>query len=472
MGRLVLIRNAEIDFGTRVDLRIAQGRIAAINHSLAPLPAEEVIDAQGGALLPGLHDHHVHLYASAAARASVPCGPPQVRDAAALRESLRVAAAQLVAGGWLRGVGYHESVAGEIDRDWLDAVLPDHPVRIQHRSGRLWILNSCALREVGAESDVDTPLERVGARATGRLYDGDAWLHSRMPATRPSLHDISRQFASYGVTGLTDTSHHNGAEELAAFASARARGELRQDLRVMGDARLDDVTGITGVERGEHKFHLHDHALPEFDGLCTDIRRSHRAQRGVAFHCVTRTDLVFVLAALREAGSASGDRIEHAAIAPPELLPEMRALGLTVVTQPHFIAERGDAYLRDVAADDQPSLYRLRGFLDAGVPLAGGSDAPYGDANPWAAMQAAVTRRTREGKSIGAEEALTPEQALVLFTAPLDAPGAAPRRVIVGASADLCVLAKPWHKARADLSQVRVRLTLKDGVEIWREAEK
>jgi predicted amidohydrolase YtcJ len=463
----MLIRDAEIDFYTRVDVRTAAGRIVEMAPTLAPLPGEVVIEARGGALLPGLHDHHVHLYAFAAAQASVTCGPPQVRDAQALRAHLRAAAAALADGAWLRGVGYHESVAGEIDRDWLDAAVPDRPLRIQHRSGRLWILNSRALEVLGADADAASPLERVAGRGTGRLYDADDWLRSRLPATRPSLHDISRRLARFGVTGLTDTSHRNGPDEFAAFADARARGELLQDLRVMGDARLDAIADVDGVTRGEHKFHLHDHALPEFDALCADIRRSHDAGRAAAFHCVTRTDLVFALAALREAGSIAGDRIEHAAVVPPELMDDLRALGLAIVTQPHFIAERGDAYLRDVAAEDRPWLYRLRGFVERGVPLAAGSDVPYGDADPWAAMQAAVSRRSEHGVVMAAEESLTPEQALALFLSPLDAPGATPRRIAVGAPADLCLLVMPWRETRADLSQVRVQRTWRAEACLW-----
>lgn len=463
----MLIRNAEINFGQRVDVRIEHGLVAAIEPSLAAHPDEEVIDAQGGALLPGLHDHHVHLYAFAAAQASVQCGPPQVRDAAALREQLRSAALSMGNGAWLRGIGYHESVAGEIDRDWLDNAVPNHPARIQHRTGRLWILNSRALEEINAEHDLSAPLERIGGRATGRLYDNDAWLRAYTSAKRPDLSQVSRLFASYGITALTDTSHQNGPAEFAAFAEAQAGGELLQDIRVMGDAHLDDARDLDGIVRGEHKFHLHDHELPDFDVLCADIRRSHDAGRAAAFHCVTRTDLVFALAALREAGSIKGDRIEHAAIVPPELMDEIKALGLIIVTQPHFIAERGDVYLRDVAREDQPWLYRLRGFLDEDVPLAAGSDVPYGDANPWLSMQAAVTRRSESGVTMSVEESLEPEQALALFLSPLNAPGAAPRGISVGERVDLCLLAMPWNKARADLSQVSVRLTWKGDVCLW-----
>src|SRR3546814_13982107 len=87
---------------------------------------------------------------------------------------------------------------------------------------------------------------------------------------------------------------------------------------VMGDARLDAQADLPGVTRGAHKFHLHEHELPEFDALCAAIRRSHAHARGAAFHCVTRTELTYALAALADVGVLAGDRIEHAGIAPPE----------------------------------------------------------------------------------------------------------------------------------------------------------
>ena len=105
--------------------------------------ADVVVDAAGGAVLPGLHDHHVHLLALAAARQSIRLGPPDVGDRAAFDAALRAAAAGGT--GWLRGIGYHESVAGPLDRDRLDALVPGRPVRVQHRSGAMWVLNSRAL---------------------------------------------------------------------------------------------------------------------------------------------------------------------------------------------------------------------------------------------------------------------------------------------------------------------------------------
>ncbi|HWU67914.1 MAG TPA: hydrolase, partial [Stenotrophobium sp.] len=97
----MLIRNAQINFDTQADVRIANGRIAETGTGLLAQDEEPVIEAGGAALLPGLNDHHLHLYALAAARASVPCGSPQVHDAAELAQGLRIAASQLPPGTWL-----------------------------------------------------------------------------------------------------------------------------------------------------------------------------------------------------------------------------------------------------------------------------------------------------------------------------------------------------------------------------------
>ena len=78
----MLIRRASIGGGGCVDIRCGGGRIEAMAGRLAPLRGEPLLDAAGGAVLPGLHDHHIHLYAAAAARASVSCGPPEVADPA------------------------------------------------------------------------------------------------------------------------------------------------------------------------------------------------------------------------------------------------------------------------------------------------------------------------------------------------------------------------------------------------------
>ena len=117
-----------------------------------------------------------------------------------------------------------------------------------------------------------------------------------------------------------------------------------------------------------------------------------------------------------------------------------RRTAVTIVTQPGFVRTNGDRYRRDVEQCDLPWLYRLRGWTERGIHVAGSSDAPFGDADPWSAMRAATERRTAAGARLGLDESLSPEEALGLYLAPLDDSGGPQRRVCPGAAADLC----PW----------------------------
>lgn len=464
----MLIRNAEIDFRTISHLRITNGVVTEIDPDLHAMAGEEIVDAHGRMLLPSLQDHHLHLAALATSLNSALCGPPHVITAENLAQSL-LGRASVSAGdgdGWVRGIGYHESVAGHIDRDWIDRVLPTRPVRIQHRSGRLWIFNSCALELLGTGNDA--PIERLDGRPTGRAYDADVWLRQRLERKIPSLASASELLASYGVTSVTDASPHNDLAELRHLTEEQARGLLLQDVLVMGGAGLDHAAKAGGLQIGARKVHLREIALPNFESMTKDIVAAHDAGRAVAIHCVTLVELVFALTALAEAGNHRDDRIEHASVAPPDVLPLLAAAGVTVVTQPNFVYERGDDYLINVESSEQPWLYRCQGFLTAGIPLAAGTDAPFGNANPWRAMHAAVNRRTRGGVSLGADEALSPERALALFSTGTQDPGGLPLRITLGSPADLCLLDRPWREAQRDLSAVSVDLTLKAGKVIWR----
>src|SRR5690606_35391491 len=125
--------------------------------------------------------------------------------------------------------------------------------------------------------------------------------------------------------------------------------------------------------------------------------------------------LVVTLEALRSSGTHPLDRIEHAAVVPDGSLADLAGRAVTVVTQPNFVAERGDQYLADVAPAEQPELWRVASLLRAGVPVALSTDAPFGDADPWAAMRAAVFRRTPAGHVLGEAECVPASAALQMF---------------------------------------------------------
>ena len=434
----MLIRNAGV--GELVcDVRIAGGRIADIAATLVADHEEMTIDAAGGALLPGLHDHHIHLNAAAAAMASLHCGPPDIVTA----RDLAAALAAFPGAGWIRGFGYHESVAGDVDRAWLDLHGPARPVRIQHRSGRLWIMNSAALDLLHGEAPSD-----------GRLFDADGALVKRIGAPPPDLQPLTARLLSYGVTGVTDATPRNKMSDLERYR----REAAPLDIVTMGDASMDDRhRDDPGV--GPRKFHYHDHDLPALDDFAAEIAVAHAHGRPVAVHCVTRAELLLALAAIELAGRRRGDRIEHAAVAPDDAVDWIAQLGVTVVTQPHFLAERGAAYAQDVDPDDRPFLWRVGAFTKAGVQLAAGSDAPFGGLNPWRAMAVAVKRPD----GFGDDASVGPETALGLYTSPARAPGDPPRKIERGALADLCLLTTSWADAVRDLSSVSVAATFVDG---------
>lgn len=453
----MLIRDAEILDDARGDVRIEGGRITETG-TLVARPGEPVIEAHGGALLPGLHDHHIHLAALAAQRASVPCGPPDVLDSGDFARALAVPGT-----GWLRAIGFHESVLGGVlpDAAALDRIVPHRPLRLQHRTGRMWLLNSRALDELLARAPAPPGLERTGSHFTGRLFDEDEWLRQTLGSAPPDLHDTSAELARFGVTGITDMSPRNDPTIARHFAQQTETGALLQSCVLAGGIALAEASS-SRWRLGPLKLHLHEAALPDFDEALGLVRRGRAQGRGVAVHCVTEVELVFTLALLEAAGAATGDRVEHVSVASPDLVARMADLGLHACVQPHFIAERGDRYLADVEPRHHPDLYRLRSLSDAGIAMAGGSDGPYGSVDPWRAMAAAVARTTASGAVIGGDEALTPEQALALYLAdPLDL--SRRRRIAPGAPADLCLLDRPWSSARSRLDSGDVVATIAAG---------
>ena len=461
----LLIRDAEVD-GVRRDVRLGRGLVVEIGLGLRPTGDEcDVIDAAGGALIPGLTDHHIHLFATAAELASTVCGPPRVRTSGQLAGALRRAAPD--EHGWVRGVRYHESVAGQLEAVQLDELRADVAVRIQHRSGALWMLNSLAAEAVGLDRAEHPGIERDGeGRATGRLWRADDWLRSRLPHSHPrtpSLRDLGRLLAGYGVTAVTDATPDLALDAVAAIASAMAVGHLPQHVQLLGAPLDAPQSSGRGPIAGPWKLVLADSDLPTFDELTDAVSAAHRVGRPVAVHTVTRESLVLLLAVLGQTGSLPGDRLEHAALVPAELIATIRGLGLHVVTQPGFIADRGDDYLREIPAVDHADLYRCASLCSARVPLALSSDAPYGPLDPWAVMSSATTRRTRAGQILNRRERLSPRLALAGYLSPALSPGAAASRVRPGVPADLVLLHASMHEVLRRLDADLVRLTVIGG---------
>ncbi len=391
--------------------------------------------------------------------------------------------------GWVRAVGYHESVAGDLDRDVLDRLAGDRPVRVQHRSGVLWVLNSPALRVLGVKDAAVAGIERgPNGRPTGRLWRMDRWLAERLREIEPrpgtavgksqrsdkALSRLSRDALARGVTGWTDATPGRDDMETAALMEAAAEGVVLQRLHLMSPLESVPGSGWSGpatTATGPVKVLLDDGDLPSLEWLSELVSAAHAQGRAVAMHCVTRLQLALAVAAFESAMDGTGqgwhpggegDRIEHGAVVPSEYLPLLADRNLTVVTQPNFVYERGDEYLDDVDAGDLPHLWRARSLIEAGVPLAGGTDAPFGSPDPWLAVRAATRRLTRSGRSLGASEALDWKSSLGLWLGDGRKP-AARRTVEVGQPADLVLLGAPLPEALAGDGTVEVRATVLGG---------
>ena len=454
----MILRDVEVAGRAGLDVRLEDGRIAEIAPRIAA--AGEAIDGRRGALIPGLADHHLHLFALAARADSVDLtGASEPRH---LAERIARAAAERPAGAWIRAIGYHETMAGALARDALDRLAPRHPLRVQHQTGSLWMFNSLAVDRL-AGADPPAGLERGDdGRPTGRLWRADAWLRTRLEGAAPPLAPIGRRLAAYGLTALTDASVTTDPAAAELLAGAVRRGELPQRLRLMSGGALEGPADAA-CTLGEVKLLLDDHDLPPVEEIAATIARARSWGRGVAVHCVTAAELAITLAAFDAAGARPGDRIEHGGAIPQAAIGQLRALGLTVVTQPGFIHERGDRYAAEVPVEEHADLYRCASLKAAGVPVAGSSDAPYASADPWTGIAAAVRRETRGGVELGAAERIDPAAALALYLGPPEAPGGPPRRVAVGAAADLCLLNAPLREVLAEPSAEWVRATLVGG---------
>jgi predicted amidohydrolase YtcJ len=431
----MLIQRATLLDGTTTKIRVGE-RIDEVGDGLTARPGEGVLDAGGGTVLPGLHDHHVHVRSAASALDSFFVGPPGVSTKTQLAQLLSNATPG--PDGWIRAVGYHESVAGELDRAALDAVVPRIPVRVQHRSGVLWILNSAALGRVGLAEHPD-----------GRLRSADRGWSEALQRRETDLAELSRRITATGVTGVTDATPDLGAEDMVSLIVAHRRGEFRPRLRFLSPGK---------------KILQDDHL--DLDSLTDWIAEHHRADRPVALHCVTAAQLVVTIAALRATGSHPLDRIEHAAVVPDDNLADLAELsrsgGLTVVTQPNFVAERGDQYLADVPPAEHSQLWRVASLLKAEVRVALSTDMPFGHGDPWTAMRAAVYRTTPSGAILGANECVSARQALTMFLGRSDQPDRA-RTVEAGQPGDLCVLTEPPATALAELDAGMVAATIIGG---------
>ena len=480
---------------------VSNARIAWVgeHHRVSPtvVAAANVIDCGGQTIVPGFIDAHCHVLAYAASLVAVDCSPnaaPGIQD---MVDAIRERAGRTPVGEWIRATGYSEFQLRDKRHPtrWdLDRAAPNHPVRLNHRSGHACVLNSVALERVGISGDTEEPpggtitRDLDSAEPNGLLLEMDAWLDTRIaPLSGVELSEgvaqASRNFVSQGVTSVMDATPSNSLDRWNTLRHFRSSGAFSPYLSVMPayarlnefeSARLSFGSGDGFSTVGHVKIMLirtGGRLYPQLGDLQGAIEAAHSRGFPVAIHAV-EADAVSAAAHALEENHVRGlsDRIEHASECPPDVLNVLAHSRLVVVSQPSFLRDNGAQYLSEFGPDAK-WLYRFKSLIDSGIVLAASSDAPVSAPNPLEAMHASVKRQANSGEVIGIGERLTAMEALVMHTR--SAAYATCRddevgTIATGKLADLAVLSHdPTSISTEYLSDVRVTMTIGGGEILW-----
>lgn len=131
-------------------------------------------------------------------------------------------------------------------------------------------------------------------------------------------------------------------------------------------------------------------------------------------------------------------RVEHASVLDQHTVESFAAHGITCVVQPVNLRSEAHWLAGRLGPDRLGRAYPFRRMLDAGIEVAGSSDAPIESTDVLAAMAASVQRR-----GLADEQALSPVEALGLYTTGANHARQTDQdagRLLAGARADLVVL--------------------------------
>ena len=437
--------------------------VVGTNEGVLPLAGEatQVVDLGGKAITPGLIDAHNHFQIMGLMQGYyVPFLPPEVRTIEGLQAGVAEAVAQTPEGEWVKG--YFMVIAeGRLpNKHDLDPVSPNHPVWIMQQGGHYGSANSLALEIAGITADTPDPtggvIERdANGEPTGVFYNHRAMdlLRRHVPrytmdTVRENIASTQPLFAACGVTSFQDN-NVRGVDTVGTYLDAGQRGEmyLRGAVYYTLEWPSDLDRALYEIEHYEDefmrfagfKFLLDGQAKMAYchephDGVRWDtptwdpkrfkdtVRALHDTGLQICVHCFGDAAADLTLDAFEEAMNANPrpdprHRLEHAIITTPQATQRIKDLGVVVSTQPQFIRLGGDHYAEMFGEERAKRVIVTREWLEAGVPVALGSDAP---TTPWLTPQVtlfgAVTRITFSNRSYQPEQCLTIQEALRAHT--------------------------------------------------------
>jgi len=421
-----------------VDVHLADGLVVDIAPAGALPRRGTVVDAEGGRVIPGLWDHHVHVVQWALSAQRVPLGGA---TSAAHAASL-IAGASALADGRRVGSGFRDAFWPDVpELTVLDAATGDIPTYLINADVHSVWLNSAALRREGIEPD-----------GVGLLREEPAFEISRrhtavdVSVSDPLVARMAQDAAARGVTGLVDFDMAWSAEAWprrvqAGFASHRVEfamypfdleraiaaglrtGELQEGqdvpeggrglirvgpLKVITDGSLGTRTAACSHSYPGDPSNFGVLTVPP-DELVALLTRATGAGLAVAVHAIGDRAITSALDAFTTTGAVGS--IEHVQLVRHSDLARFARLGVVASVQPQHAVDDRD--LVDRLWPEQTAIgYPLASLLAAGAELRFGSDAPVSELDPWQGIAAAVSRTDDDRAPWHPEESISIDQAL------------------------------------------------------------
>lgn len=445
MTEATLFVNGRVYTGRRYAraLLVEEGRVVSVGaeeavRPLAPAGVERV-DLEGGLLVPGLADAHLHIGEIARERDGLDLGG--LRSVADLQrrieDRLRERPGVAVVG---RGLVVDQLA----EQRWptateLDQVAAELPVVLVHASGHAAVANSAALRSAFA----DDPPRADGLLLEEELRPLRPTVAAALPLTEANVAATLDALAALGLTSVGTM--NTDEEELGVLRAIAAAGRLPIRVRAYPPvARVNEAGTALRAERsnrldvvgvkafldgafGPRTASLREPYSDDSASRGTDRERDEQlvpslrqaTDRGLApaLHAIGDRAVLRGARLLRDLPPTPAPaRIEHASLTPPEVVEQLTGPPPFLVVQPGFLLT--DVWLRErLGARRARWAYAFRTLQARGIPLAGSSDAPFDRPDPWRGIRAAVTRRDELGRSANPspDEALPVEAALGLY---------------------------------------------------------
>ncbi|HEY3685547.1 MAG TPA: amidohydrolase [Streptosporangiaceae bacterium] len=508
------------------------GRIVEVGDDRAALalagPRTDVRDLRGGVAVPGFIETHNHpIMFGMTLNAQVDAGTPPNDAIGDIVERVRAAVRDTPPGEWVQGYRYDDTLLREgrhPTRADLDPVSPDHPVLLKHVSGHLAVANSAALRLMGVDRDTpDPPGGRYGRDDRGELtgvlaetatFGAQEVIGSPGPEElEGALERAGAAFLEHGVTTVHDTGigMYGGAADIGAYRSVIGDGRFRTrvygflfhrvfreltsgrlspleaavhglgddrfrlgSVKIIADGSIQGLTGALAADYhcapGERGILLHDQ-----DELNRMVGALHEAGWHIGIHGNGDAGIQAILDAYAHVGMGRGEdrrhRVEHCQAVRDDQLDAIAALGV----HPSFFVKHvyywGDRH-RDLFLGPERGarISPLAAARRRGIPFGLHSDCPITPIPPLEGIRAAVTRRTRDGRVLGAEQAVDGEAALRGYTSDAARLGFEEDRkgtLEPGKYADIAVLSADPTEESADLDAVRVDATVIGGEVVY-----